>query len=265
MNPSNKTLSVFLLWLHVTSFHSWLQELYWKGAFSVAGGLTQDARHAKSDTKRCIPETLSKMEEKSNFVYIISNYTKGQNSNDLAIWVLTSLQSYSWNFLSRPHTYWNRVCAMVCSNQLQVHTKRLQTLQIFKRAFCPHFRPWRWRQQFPPKVGTQSHCSRPQSWYHDKNLESHITKQVLQLFSIPTRCYRKVPGLLLLYRPWWKKMIGEAKSHFHKPIASVCHVTPRCDDALFLHECFFNFVFRSVTDGWQNRATCLHQVLHEAR
>jgi hypothetical protein len=33
------------------------------------------------------------------------------------------------------------------------------------------------------------------------------------------------------------------RSHFRKPIASVCHVTPRCDHALFLYECFFDFVF----------------------
>jgi hypothetical protein len=38
----------------------------------------------------------------------------------------------------------------------------------------------------------------------------------------------------------------------------------RCEHALFLHECFFDFVFRFVRDGWQNRATYLHQVLHEA-
>jgi hypothetical protein len=34
---------------------------------------------------------------------------------------------------------------------------------------------------------------------------------------------------------------------------------------LFLHKCFFDFVFHFVCDGWQNRATCLHQVLREAR
>jgi hypothetical protein len=41
-------------------------------------------------------------------------------------------------------------------------------------------------------------------------------------------------------------------------------VTPRCEHALFLHGCFFDFVFRFVYDGWQNRATCLHQVLRES-
>jgi hypothetical protein len=55
------------------------------------------------------------------------------------------------------------------------------------------------------------------------------------------------------------------RSHFRKPIASVCHVTLRCEHALLLHECFFDIVFRFVCDGWQNRATCLHQVLREAQ
>jgi hypothetical protein len=58
---------------------------------------------------------------------------------------------------------------------------------------------------------------------------------------------------------------GRPRSHFRKPIASVCHLTPCCEHALFLYECFFNFVFRFVCNGWQNRATCLHQVLREAR
>jgi hypothetical protein len=58
---------------------------------------------------------------------------------------------------------------------------------------------------------------------------------------------------------------GRTRSHFHKPIASVCHVTLRCEHALLLHESFFNFVFCFVCDGWQNQAACLHQVLHEAR
>jgi hypothetical protein len=49
-----------------------------------------------------------------------------------------------------------------------------------------------------------------------------------------------------------------------KPIESVCHVIPRCEHALFLHECFSTFLC-FVCDGWQNRATCLHQVLREAR
>jgi hypothetical protein len=37
-------------------------------------------------------------------------------------------------------------------------------------------------------------------------------------------------------------------------------VTPRCE-----HECFFDFLFSFACDGWQSRATCLYQVLHEAR
>jgi hypothetical protein len=62
----------------------------------------------------------------------------------------------------------------------------------------------------------------------------------------------------------WKKMRRVLRSHFRKSIASVCHVTMRCEHVLFLHECFLNFVFRFVCDGWQNLATCLHPVLREA-
>jgi hypothetical protein len=32
------------------------------------------------------------------------------------------------------------------------------------------------------------------------------------------------------------------------------------EHALFLHECFFNFVFCFVCNRWKNQATCLHQV-----
>jgi hypothetical protein len=53
---------------------------------------------------------------------------------------------------------------------------------------------------------------------------------------------------------WWQ---GRPRSHFRKPIASVCHVTPRCEHALFLYEYFSDFVFPFLCDGWQNRATCL--------
>jgi hypothetical protein len=42
---------------------------------------------------------------------------------------------------------------------------------------------------------------------------------------------------------------GGARSHFRKPIASVCHVTLRCEHVLFLHECFFDFVFPFGRDG----------------
>jgi hypothetical protein len=33
---------------------------------------------------------------------------------------------------------------------------------------------------------------------------------------------------------------------------------------LFLHECFSDFIFCFVCDGWQNQATCLQQFLCEA-
>jgi hypothetical protein len=40
-------------------------------------------------------------------------------------------------------------------------------------------------------------------------------------------------------------------------------MTLHSEHALFLHECFFDFVFHSISDGWQNQAMYLHQVLHE--
>jgi hypothetical protein len=33
--------------------------------------------------------------------------------------------------------------------------------------------------------------------------------------------------------------LGERRSHFCRPIASFCHVTPSCEHALFLHQCFW--------------------------
>jgi hypothetical protein len=44
---------------------------------------------------------------------------------------------------------------------------------------------------------------------------------------------------------------GRPSSHLRKTIASVCHVTPFCKQALFLHECFSDFLCRFVCDGWQ--------------
>jgi hypothetical protein len=45
----------------------------------------------------------------------------------------------------------------------------------------------------------------------------------------------------------------------------VGHVTPCCECKLLLYECFFDLMFRSVCNGWQDRAMCLHQVLHVAQ
>jgi hypothetical protein len=46
-------------------------------------------------------------------------------------------------------------------------------------------------------------------------------------------------------------------------------ITPPYNTVLWtcivLHICFFDFVFCFVCDGWQNRSTCLHQVLRETR
>ena len=58
---------------------------------------------------------------------------------------------------------------------------------------------------------------------------------------------------------------GWPESHLCKPVALVCHVTPCCEHVLFFHECFFEFVFYFISDGWQNWTICFHQVLHEAR
>lgn len=65
--------------------------------------------------------------------------------------------------------------------------------------------------------------------------------------------------------PRWKKMRGEVKVTYR---LSYCINLP-CDTALwtrifFLHECLFDFVFRFVSNGWQNRTTRLHRVLREA-
>jgi hypothetical protein len=56
---------------------------------------------------------------------------------------------------------------------------------------------------------------------------------------------------------------GRPRSHFHKPIASVGHLTLRCEHALFLHKSFFGFMFHFVWNGTLNSAMCLHQILRE--
>jgi hypothetical protein len=57
-----------------------------------------------------------------------------------------------------------------------------------------------------------------------------------------------------------KRWEGRPRSCFLKPIASVCHLTPRSEHALFLYKCFFSFMFGFVCFGWQNQAVCLCQV-----
>jgi hypothetical protein len=59
-------------------------------------------------------------------------------------------------------------------------------------------------------------------------------------------------------------MRGEAKVTLPKAYCISLPCDPRCEHALLLYECFFDFVFRFACDGWQNRAMCLHQVLREA-
>jgi hypothetical protein len=76
-----------------------------------------------------------------------------------------------------------------------------------------------------------------------------------------TRWYWKVPRLLCCNRLGERGCEGRPRSHFRKPIASVCHVTPRWEHAMFLHKCFLDFMCRFVCDWWHNRATCLDQVV----
>jgi hypothetical protein len=89
-----------------------------------------------------------------------------------------------------------------------------------------------------------------------------------EIKSSPKHCfmrwYQKVPRLLLLLLLLLLLCLGERgwdgkpRSHFHEPIASVCHVTPRCEHALFLHECFFDFVFVfSAMDGKIEQHVCI--------
>jgi hypothetical protein len=71
--------------------------------------------------------------------------------------------------------------------------------------------------------------------------------------------YRKVSRLLLFNCLSERRLYGRSRLHFRKPIASAFHVPPRCEHALFSHECFFDFIYLLVSGGWQNRATCLHR------
>jgi hypothetical protein len=45
---------------------------------------------------------------------------------------------------------------------------------------------------------------------------------------------------------------ASAKEDGSKPITLVYHMTLRCEQALFLHKCLFNFMFCFVCDGCQN-------------
>jgi hypothetical protein len=47
---------------------------------------------------------------------------------------------------------------------------------------------------------------------------------------------------------------GGQRPHFHKPIASVCHVTPCCERALSSQECSFNLIF--AVDGKIEKCVC---------
>jgi hypothetical protein len=111
-------------------------------------------------------------------------------------------------------------------------------------------------------------------------LTTHSLRSILKLSSqfllgllsghyprgFPTIIHGAIGKLLDCYCCNWldeRRRDGRQRSHFHKPIASVCHMTPPCEHALFLYECFSDFVFRFVCNGWQNWATRLLQVLHE--
>jgi ACT domain-containing protein len=60
-----------------------------------------------------------------------------------------------------------------------------------------------------------------------------------------------------------KVKCGYTRSDFYKPVASVFHVTLRLEHKLFLHKCFFDFVFvLSAMDGKIEQY--VYQVLCEA-
>jgi hypothetical protein len=80
----------------------------------------------------------------------------------------------------------------------------------------------------------------------------NIIKRVFLLFFLMlcTRCIGKFPDSYCCNCLGERRWEGMPRSHLRKPIASVCHVTARCEQALLLHECFFDFVFLSSTmDG----------------
>jgi hypothetical protein len=51
---------------------------------------------------------------------------------------------------------------------------------------------------------------------------------------------------------------GMPRSHFRKPIASVCHMTPRCEHALFYASAFLTLCFvLSAMDGKIEQCVCI--------
>jgi hypothetical protein len=49
-----------------------------------------------------------------------------------------------------------------------------------------------------------------------------------------------------------KEIERGGQGHTSKAYCISCHVTSRCEQALFLHKCLFDSVFCFVCDGWQN-------------
>jgi hypothetical protein len=78
-----------------------------------------------------------------------------------------------------------------------------------------------------------------------------VTKQHTspQLSLLSMRFIGKFPDCYCCNCLGERRWEGRPRSHFRKPIASVFHVTPRCEHTLFLHDCFFDFVFHFVCDG----------------
>jgi hypothetical protein len=90
----------------------------------------------------------------------------------MAIWVFTYLQSYSWIFLPRPQlTEIESVCwyAVINSKFTQTGCKYYNK---FQRNLMPPLHILKMEAAGSSKKlvhsyqTTQSHCSRPQSWYH---------------------------------------------------------------------------------------------------
>jgi hypothetical protein len=64
-----------------------------------------------------------------------------------------------------------------------------------------------------------------------------------------------------LRETWWEV---RPRSHFCKPVASVCRVTLHSEHALFLHKCFLTSCFILSAMDSKVEQCCLHQILCEA-
>jgi hypothetical protein len=92
-----------------------------------------------------------------------------------------------------------------------------------------------------------------------------VRDQMADTLRIVKGAIRKFPDCYCCNWLGERRWQGRPRSHFCKPVASVCHVRLCSRHTLFLHEWFFDFVFQFCLRWMAKWAVCLNQVLREAQ